>query len=286
MRILLTGASGFAGRNFMEYFLAQGHEVIGIYRQHKPQLPGRFIQRNLSQPIEVEGQFDAIVHTAAASRGTYQEFKRDNMDAMEQLIAFARRKHIHTFVNISTRSIYGEVRTQEVFEETDKINPDAYGQTKYGAEMLLREASDLNSISLRVPGISGRGAHNIWLTRTVQSFQANEDVRIADFVTKNFVWVMDIARFAEKLIAQSLQGLAFKYKVVNLACAAGENNLNLAREIKRRLGSSSQIIPVKPGKGLFLLNADKAFEVGYESHTPMEIVDMYLDTLTTGGAQV
>lgn len=286
MKLLVTGAGGFAGKNFIEYLLAQGHEVTGIVRaidNKNGGVPGcKLIARDLSREIDIDGDFDAIIHTACARSGDYLKHKHDNTDSMEQLISFARRAGISTIINMSTRSIYGEVRVPEVFETTDIINPDDYGLTKYGAEVLLREAYDINGISLRVPGISGPGAHGTWLVNTVREFMNNEPVTISDFETKNFVWVTDIVKFAEKLISKSIKGERFLYDEVNLACREGENNIRLADEIKRRTGSSSVVTVVPPGPGLFLLNSDRAYSMGYESHTPMEITDMYLDTVLSG----
>ena len=36
MRIFVTGATGFIGAHFVERALAEGHEVIGLYRGHGP----------------------------------------------------------------------------------------------------------------------------------------------------------------------------------------------------------------------------------------------------------
>ena len=287
MKILVTGAGGFAGRNIVQYFASQGeHRVVGTYRRHRPDTitNAEMLQLELSDEIDIDGNFDAIIHTACARPGkghTFRTFKRDNIDSMEQLIAFAQKKGIKTFINLSTKSVYGEgFRSEdELHEDAGKKNQDAYGLTKYAAECLLKDETDMNGISLRLPGISGPGAHDIWLVSMVEKIMKDEPITVSDFITKNFVWIYDIARFADKLIRHSLEGNRFKYDVVNLACRKGSRNVDLVNEIKRRTNSKSELIIQQPDKSLPVLNAARALEMGFDPHDPMEITDMYLDTL-------
>jgi len=281
MKILITGAGGFAGCNLIEYFAGRGHSVTGIFRNTKKKVkePCILVREDLSKKISINDDFDAIIHTACAQGEDYQTCHRDNVDSMQNLIIFAREKKIRTIINFSTRSIYGEVRESEVFENTDVINPDYYGMSKYAAECLLRDAHDINAINIRLPGIAGPNAHNTWLTAIVEKFIRNEPVVISDFFTKNFVWIFDIASFIEKLLFESIEGKNFKYNTVNLACRDGARNIDLAEEIKRYTKSKSEITVIPPGNDLFILRADKSFEMGFEPHNPMEIVRLYLDTL-------
>lgn len=283
MKILVTGAGGFAGRNIIRYFSEKGHEVTGTYRSKKPELEKycSLVKCELSEPIEIAGEFDAIIHTACASTGTFEKCKRDNIDSMQQLIKFARENGIKTIINFSTRSVYGKIAkgTKNVLEDHDIINQDYYGITKYAAECLLKDAEDINGLTFRVPGITGEGAHDTWLVSTVNKFIKDELVLVSDFYTKNFVWIMDVAAFAEKMIIESTDGRKFRYNVVNLACKEVTRNTEIVNLIKRRTRSKSEIV-IKPSEeGMFALVADKAYEMGYVSHTPIEIVDMYLDTL-------
>lgn len=93
MKILVTGAAGFAGSSISKYLVSKGHMVTGLYRKRRPaDIPGCvFLQQDIATKIDIEGQFDAIVHTACAhpkAENTFRILKRDNIDSMEWLLEF------------------------------------------------------------------------------------------------------------------------------------------------------------------------------------------------------
>lgn len=283
MKVLVTGGTGFAGRFICEYMINAGYEVTATYRNHEPQKKIdriEYVRQELSEEIDIAGEFDAIVHTACSKSGaelSMEEYVRDNVDSAKRIVEFARKKGIKTIVYFSSRSVYGEIRQPEVVEEIDIINPGKYGITKGIAERIFSEADDLNTIGLRTPGIIGPGAHDIWLVSIVNKILKGEAVDLSDFDTKNLVWLNDISKFICRLIEESNNGEKFKYQVVNLACKETINNVEIASIVKRRFGSDSELIVHEPSSGLFLLNADKAFEMGFEPSSPTQIVNGYLD---------
>ena len=64
--------------------------------------------------------------------------------------------------------------------------------------------------------------------------------------------------------------------MINLSCDKAINNLEIAEIVKNRLKSNSLINPVE-AKNLFILNSDRAKEMGFISSSPSEIVNSYLD---------
>jgi len=283
MDILITGGGGFAGRYLADFFVQKNYGVSATYRRNVPSnsVNGvRYIKQELSEEIEIDGHFDAIIHTAVSHSGKIlpiTDYIRDNVDSARRIVEFARKKKINTIFYFSTRSVYGQVRTDEVFEDTDIINPDKYGATKYLAEQVFQEADDINTLGIRVPGIIGPGAHDIWLVDVVNRINNGEDVVITDYDTKNLVYIKDIAAFAEKMITFSNDGNVYDYKVINLCCRETINNLEMASIIKERLKSPSNITRRSDTTGLFKLNTYRAEKMGFVSSSPRTIVNEYLD---------
>jgi dTDP-glucose 4,6-dehydratase len=75
MRTLITGGAGFVGSHLCERFLAEGHDVLCVDNfitgnpvnvQHLTGNPRfTFVRHNISNPLEIEGTIDNILHFAS-----------------------------------------------------------------------------------------------------------------------------------------------------------------------------------------------------------------------------
>ena len=273
MRVLVTGAGGFAGRCTAEYLHVSGFDVVGIVHSCRMDAPFETVQLNLEEPWHEMGHFDAIVHAAGSVPHWAKEFcvyVRNNIDVMRQLIDYAEHHGIHRVIYFSTIGIYGEFRDEIIDENSDRINPNAYGMTKYAAEHLLREETTIDSISLRMPGIIGIGSRGAWLSNTIEKFRRNEPVRIysPDFATRNFIWNDDLANFVVHLLRME----TWEYDVVCLSSHKKTTVRELVYEIKRLTKSTSEIIVDNDLRAPFCLDDSRAMEMGYVSISPMEMV--------------
>ncbi len=276
-RVLVTGAGGFVGKHIAEYLWKNKIDVMGTVYHKVPEHQFPIVQCDLSKPVDIEGDFDAIVHAAGSlpyKEQDFRQFKRNNVDSMENLLDFARRKEIKRFIYLSTIGIYGEFRDEIITEESDRINVDAYGLTKYTAECLLRADPEIESISLRMPGIIGPGASGVWFTNTVDKFRRNEDVMIysPDFQTRNFVWIEDLCKFVCHLLKLD----SWAEKVLLLGSKEKITVRELVEQMKSAVGSTSNIVVRENIRKPFVLNTSRAFHMGYEPLTPLQILAAYL----------
>lgn len=277
MRVLVTGAGGFAGRRTAEQLHLCGFDVVGTVHSSRIEVPFETVQLDLAEPWADMGDFDAIVHAAGNIPQREKKFRvllRNNVDTMRQLVDYAKYHHICRVIYFSSIGIYGEMHDAVIDEQSVRINPDAYGLTKYTAECLLREETSIESISLRMPGIIGRGSQFIWLSNTIEKFRRNEPVRIysPDFATRNFVWNDDLAKFVVHLLRMA----AWEYDVVCLASHEKTTVRELVREIKRLTGSTSEIIVDNDMRNPFCLDDSRAMDMDYVSISPIEMVERML----------
>ena len=278
MRVLVTGAGGFAGRRTAEQLHICGFDVVGTVHSSRIEAPFATVQLDLAEPWIEMGHFDAIVHAAGSLPYREKEFcvyVRNNIDTMRHLIDYAKHHDVPGVVYFSTIGVYGEFRDETIDENSDRINPDAYGLTKYAAECLLREEPSLQSISLRMPGIIGSGSRGVWLPNTIEKFRRNEPVKIysPDFATRNFVWNDDLARFITHLLHME----AWQYDVLCLASHEKTTVRELVYEIKRLTESASDIIVDNDMRAPFCLDDSRAMEMGYVSISPLEMVERFLE---------
>ncbi len=215
MRVLVTGAGGFVGFHVATALAAVGKDVLaGVHRSVPDRLrdnPGvRLVPFDLSSDMapEIDGPVDAIVHCAAvlpSCQSDPDRLYRANVAGMTQLIAIAKSRETRTFLHCSSMSAYGRISMPVVGADTPDTEPDAYGRSKSKGERLLDEATadgGLAALSLRLPGIVGRGSHDNFLSSTLGRIRAGERVqaRNPDALFNNIVHVTDLTVFMHHLL--------------------------------------------------------------------------------------
>jgi len=175
MKILLTGASGFLGKNLGATLVAQNHLVLGVVRNTS--LKSEHMR--LAHIVNIDGTTDwkeiavgceAVIHTAARvhiqqkahSPQTDNLYHSLNIDGTLNLARQAAAYGVRRFIFISTIKVNGERTTLgHPFRVTDVPNPqDPYGVSKLEAEIGLREIAQqtgMEVVIIRPPLIYGPG---------------------------------------------------------------------------------------------------------------------------------
>lgn len=159
-RILITGASGFVGSSFCRRFAAREDlEIRGIGRRAMDQ--PNYIRADLTQPLQLDWQPDVVIHAAARSSpwGSLKEFRKQNVQATQNVIDFCERRQIPRLVYISSSSVFYREADQLDMTEESPIGPDFvnhYARTKYEGEELVRKFAG-SSCVLRPRAVFGAG---------------------------------------------------------------------------------------------------------------------------------
>jgi nucleoside-diphosphate-sugar epimerase len=285
MKVLVTGASGFAGSVAVRQLALAGHAVTGLYRNRT-----RFLATldevagvtlacgDLVAAGDLPDAFDAVVHTAATSPAPGVDVNRmvhDNVLGTKALIEAAERWSTRVFILYSSMSIYGTVATPVVDETTPIIDPDPYGTTKWLGELMLKDRAErLPGLALRLPGVLGPGAHRNWLSGVAGKLRRGETVGAfhLDSPFNNAAHVTDIAALAVRAIERQWTGFD--------AVVLGARGVVSVREAVARLaaglGVPARLEQVPSAKSSFTLSSERAMsQWGYD---PMEIgalIDRY-----------
>jgi UDP-glucose 4-epimerase len=278
MKVLVTGASGFAGSVAARQLASAGHAVTGLYRNRT-----RFLATldgaagvtlacgDLVAAGDLPDRFDAVVHTAATSPAPGVDTHRmvhDNVLGTKALIEAAERWSTRVFILYSSMSIYGTVATPVVDETTPIIDPDPYGTTKWLGELMLKDRAErLPGLALRLPGVLGPGAHRNWLSGVAAKLQRGETVGVfhLDSPFNNAAHVADIAALAVRAIERPRTGFD--------AVVLGARGFLTVREAVTRLatglGVPARLEEVPSARPSFILSSERAMlRWGYN---PMEI---------------
>src|SRR5690606_27386046 len=128
MKIVVTGASGYIGRNLVPLLVKAGAEVLVVGRE--PERLGRLFPSlpacSYDDISQRAAKFDLLLHLAVANSDadvSFEEFRAVNVELTVKTVQAARQANIPRFVNVSS------------VHALDESNHSAYARTK-------REAAD------------------------------------------------------------------------------------------------------------------------------------------------
>lgn len=164
MRVLVTGATGFLGRNLCPYLVEQGYAVRALVR---PSSEWGFLAAqgveiafgDVQDPDSIQAALagcEAVVHAAGYFRfwGPRERYWDVNVVGTRNVVQAAERAGVKRFVHISTVAVVGRPLPGTVIDETYPCRPvDEYQRTKLEGERIVQEAAcrGLPAIILR-PG--------------------------------------------------------------------------------------------------------------------------------------
>jgi len=159
VRLLVTGAAGFIGSNFVRYWLEQRPEdrvvaydlltYAGV-RENVPEavpfVQGDIADLELAEQTLAEHEIDVVVNFAAESHNSLAVqdpalFARTNVLGTQQLLEASRRQGVTRFHHISTCEVYGDLAldSDESFSEESPYRPRTpYNASKAAADHYVR----------------------------------------------------------------------------------------------------------------------------------------------------
>jgi len=170
MRIIVTGATGFIGRNLAESFNKEGIDVVATGRnqgvgQKLKRDKVYFAPADIKNTAQVEQAFltaDFVVHCAAKAGdwGKYKEFYETNVIGTKNVINACIQKGIKRIIFISSPSVYfnGENRFDILEDDPVPEKQFSYGKTKLisESELLSIKNIGLKAIILRPRAVYGK----------------------------------------------------------------------------------------------------------------------------------
>lgn len=172
--ILLTGGSGFVGRNIIPILKRKGFEVRALARsQQSVQAVRNYgaipVQGDLTDRAslnEAAQGCDIVIHAAAYMKfwGSKAPFYQINVDGTKNMLHAAEKAGVKKFIYIGAASV---INGQEIHEKDETYIPpqlpkDSYSLTKALAEKEVVKANNdnLQTVVLRPPAIWGPHNHS------------------------------------------------------------------------------------------------------------------------------
>jgi nucleoside-diphosphate-sugar epimerase len=214
--VLVTGASGVAGRFVVPALQRLGFEVRGQYHRQAGKAQGvDWRQMNFLETSdfdELVAGCEAVVHLAA-ELADVSRMNLVNVDATRALLAAAQSGGVRYFGHASSIVVYGSPRRRTVDEATPLLDPDAPIARQYNAEPYMLEyarTKTLGELAIR----ASRPAINVDLYRptVVADFDRLLEVGSWSFIRKfaaayrrtQYVYAPDAAAAIAHLVSRGL----------------------------------------------------------------------------------
>ncbi|OAP61770.1 dTDP-4-dehydrorhamnose reductase [Fonsecaea erecta] len=203
---LVTGATGFLGRQVLKVFSDAGWKATGtgFNRASEPVRKVDIQNADAVSKLFDEVKPQVIIHCAAdrqpdSCTRNPEAAHRLNVTATE-LLASCAAKHDAFFIYISTDYVFPGIQGQAPYKSTDPPKPtNIYGQTKLDGETAVLKSP--NTVVLRVPVLYGptspkdnnkESAVNVLMDSLWKS--QNEKVKMDDWAIRYPTNVEDVAR--------------------------------------------------------------------------------------------
>ena len=195
MRILVTGAAGFIGSNYVRRRLEQhpGDHVVAFdlltYAGDRRNLEGldvRLVEGDIAdlelvEQVLADEKIEVVVNFAAESHNSLAvldpgRFFRTNVLGTQTLLEAARRRGVERFHHISTCEVYGDLSldSDEAFTEESPYRPRTpYNASKAGADLAVRAYSETFGLPVTITNCSNNYGPRQFPEKVIPLFLTN-----------------------------------------------------------------------------------------------------------------
>ena len=286
MRILVTGAAGFIGSNFVHYWRerrAADHVVAydlltyaGVRENVPDDVP--FVQGDigdleLATRTLAEHEIDVVVNFAAESHNSLAVidpglFARTNVVGTQLLLEAARVHGVARFHHVSTCEVYGDLAldSREKFTEESPYRPRTpYNASKAGADHLVRAYFETFALPTTISNCSNNYGPFQFPEKVIPLFVTNalDDKPLPLYAAtqnqREWLHVLDHCRAIELVLEQGREGDT--YNVGSGVEKSIEEIADAILELTGKPASLKTIVPDRPGHDRrYLLDSTKLRE--------------------------
>ena len=221
MRVLITGAAGFAGGHLANHLRTRGHEVVGVRRRRESGDEAADLRdRDAARAVVARVRPDWIFHLAAEASvaRSWRDPRRtihDNVETTLNVLEAAGRARV---LVAGSGEIYGPPASLPVTEDHELRPQNPYAVSKAAADLLARFYSDAHGVDVvrtRSFNHAGPGQSDQYVVSAFARQIAEAERRGATAVTvrtgelrarRDFTDVRDVVRAYALLLERAERG--------------------------------------------------------------------------------
>ena len=286
MRLLVTGAAGFIGSNFVHYWLEQhpddhvaaydlltyagNRESLAAVEDRIVFVHGDICDGELAEKTLREERIDVVVNFAAESHNSLAvvdptRFFRTNVLGTQTLLEAARAAGASRFHHVSTCEVYGDLAldTDEVFTEESPYRPRTpYNASKAGADHAVRAYFETFGLPITITNCSNNYGPFQFPEKVLPLFTTNalDDEPLPMYAStqnkREWLHVLDHCSAIDLVLSEGVEGET--YNVGSGIEATIEEIADLVLELTGKPASLKTIVQDRPGHDRrYLLDATK-----------------------------
>jgi dTDP-glucose 4,6-dehydratase len=297
-RLLVTGAAGFIGSNFVRYWLERhpGDRLVALdlltYAGDRRNLDGldvRLVEGDigdleLCEGLLAEEGIEIVVNFAAESHNSLAvldpgRFFRTNVLGTQTLLEAARRRGVARFHHVSTCEVYGDLPLDsgDAFTEESPYRPRTpYNASKAGADHAVRAYFETFGLPVTITNCSNNYGPRQFPEKVIPLFLTNalDDGELPLYAStehrREWLHVDDHCRAIELVLERGREGQT--YNVGSGVERSIEEIADLVLGLTGKPESLKTIVPDRPGHDRrYLLDSSKARrELGWATATSFE----------------
>jgi dTDP-glucose 4,6-dehydratase len=300
VRVLVTGAAGFIGSNFVRHWVNRHPDdrVVALdlltYAGNRPNLDDvadrvPLVEADIAERAAVEAVFaaehiDVVVNFAAESHNSLAvlhpaRFVRTNVLGTQTLLDAARVAGVARFHHISTCEVYGDLPldSADAFTEASPYRPRTpYNASKAAADHLVRAYHETYGLPVTISNCSNNYGPYQFPEKVIPVFAtyALDDRPLPLYAStdhrREWLHVLDHCAAVETILLRGVVGET--YNVGSGVEATIEQLADLVLDTLGKPSSLKTIVPDRPGHDRrYLLDARKiGRELGWQPRVPFE----------------
>jgi dTDP-glucose 4,6-dehydratase len=283
-RLLVTGAAGFIGSNFVRYWLERhpDDKVVALDlltyagdRRNLEGLAARLVEGDiadldLAERVLAEEEIEIVVNFAAESHNSLAvldpgRFFRTNVLGTQTLLEAARRHGLARFHHVSTCEVYGDLPLDsgEAFTEESPYRPRTpYNASKAAADHAVRAYHETFGLPVTITNCSNNYGPRQFPEKVIPLFLTNalDDRELPLYAStqnrREWLHVDDHCRAIELVLDRGREGET--YNVGSGVERSIEEIADLVLELTDKPEALKTIVPDRPGHDRrYLLDSSK-----------------------------